>query len=141
MAGMTAWAAIGQMANFTRRKKGSKKNMSLLDDHLQVRVVGKTHQSPPPGLSFCPGAPSSLLTLKFSSAALVGGRPTSSPSSNLGFLDSNALFYTDQTPSFSAALSAEGLGRDSLKKTPRGIENPLSTLGFRGLGRPIRGPS
>ena len=81
MAGMTAWAAIGQMANFSTRKKKERNNMSLLDDHLQVRVVGKTHQSPPPGLSFCPGVPSFLLTaLKFSPAALVERRPTSSPS-------------------------------------------------------------
>ena len=54
--------------------------MSLLDNNRQIRVVGKTHQSPSPGLSCYPGAPSFLLTLKFSPAALVGGRLTSSPS-------------------------------------------------------------
>ena len=56
MAVMTALDDTGQMASFSRRKKIARNNMSLLDDHLQVRVVGKTYQSPPPGLSLYPCA-------------------------------------------------------------------------------------
>ena len=64
MAGMTAFAVQGQMANFSWTKKVARNNMSLLDHNLQVRVVGKTHQSPPPGLSCYPCAPSSPSFLK-----------------------------------------------------------------------------
>ena len=55
---------------------------------------------------------------------------------NLGFLDLNALFYTDQATSFSTALFCGGSGAGlSLKKMPRGIENPTCPR-FRGLGGP-----
>ena len=64
VAGMTAFPVQGQMASFSTRKKIERNNMSLLDHNLQIRVVGKTHQSPPPGLSCYPCAPSFLLTLK-----------------------------------------------------------------------------
>ena len=64
MAGTTAWAVHEQMASFSTRKKIERNNTSFLDHNLQVRVVGKTHQSPPPGLSCYPCAPSSPSFLK-----------------------------------------------------------------------------
>ena len=65
---------------FLREKKIERNNTSLLNDHRQIRVVGKTHQSPPPGLSCYPGAPFFVLALKSALGVLAEGRPTSSPS-------------------------------------------------------------
>ena len=79
MAGTTVWAAMGQIPSFSRRKK-ERKNMSLLDDTLQVKVVGKTHQSPPPGLSSYPCALATLFVSRSSLRSLAGESPTNLPS-------------------------------------------------------------
>ena len=70
----------GKWLAFLGRKKIARNNMSLLNDHRQIRAVGKTHVSPPPGLSCYPGAPFFVLALKSALGVLAEGRPTSSPS-------------------------------------------------------------
>ena len=52
-------------------------------------------------------------------------------------LTKNALFYTDQTTPFSTALSAEGLGQDTLTNATWDWEPPIYPLVSEALEDPF----
>ena len=112
---MTAYPVQGQMASFSTRKKIERNNMSLLDHNLQIRVVGKTHQSPPPRafmLSLC-----SIFSFNFKMSSWSSGGRTSHQLSILKIWVSwTQMRYFVQATSFSTALFLQRVWGGTLSK-------------------------